>query len=395
MANKLFDCDNRPFLRKCVLLALALALAYFGGCEFVELRNFRETVVVSDAFTKRFMLSDWFEPIKGTRMDTPVYLFDSGVPGGTMLYLGGTHPYEPATMLSAYVMMENIKVGKGRVFVIPHANMSASTVGMLGNAYPKFLHVETSFGRIPYRIGDRSTAPLEQWPDPFTCVHYPSKQNLDYTDSRNLNRVFPGRPDGNKTEQLAFAIMELTRKEKVDLFVDSHEASLMYPVVSTYVAHDRALDMAMMAAMTLDASEFKMKCEASPKGLRGLTHREVGDFADNVLVILMETPEPFIDRVAGKITEELMMDGKDEFLQTAAEHQLLFTDYDIRFGAPMWYRVGRHLSGTRAMIEQMNQFEPQRELLVTFPGYKDLEEHDVGYFLHDPKTADPKKVFFN
>jgi hypothetical protein len=390
-----FDYDNRPVLRKCILLALVAALAALGGREFMELRNFKETVVVSDAFTRQFMLSDYFEPIKGTRLDTPVYLFDSGTPGGTMLYLGGTHPYEPATSLSAYVIMENVKVEKGRVFVIPHANMSASTVGMLGNAYPKFLHVETAFGPARYRIGDRSTAPLDQWPDPFTYVHYPSGQNLDYTDSRNLNRDFPGRADGSKTEQLAFAIMELTRKEKVDLFVDSHEASLMYPVVDTYVAHDRAQDMAMMAAMELSAAQFPMRCEASPKGLRGLTHREVGDFADDVLVILMETAEPFIDRVAGKITEDLMMNGKDEFLQTASEHKLLYTDYDINFGSPMWHRVGRHLSGTLAMISQMNLFEPERELLLSFPGYGEMEALGIGHFLHDPKTADPKKVFLN
>jgi hypothetical protein len=55
----------------------------------------------------------------------------------------------------------------------------------------------------------------------------------------------------------------------------------------------------------------------------------------------METPEPFIDRVAGKITEKLMMDGKDEFLQTAADHGLLFTDIQHRKGCPMWDRVGR------------------------------------------------------
>ena len=313
-----------------------------------------------------------------------------------MFYLGGTHPYEPATMLSAYVMMENLKVEKGRVFICPHANMSASTVGMLGNAYPKFLHVETAFGPKPYRIGDRNTSPLDQWPDPFTYVHYPSGQNLDYTDARNLNRTYPGRPDGNLTEQLTFAIMELNRKEKITLFVDAHEASLMYPVVSTYVAHDRALDMAMMASMMLSATEFPMKCEASHKNLRGLSHRDAGDYCDS-LVILMETPEPFIDRVAGKITEKLMMDGKDEFLQTAAEHGLLFTDYDISVGCPMWDRVGRHLSGALAMIQQMNDFlmEPEKELQLSFPNYSDLKEHGLGHFLNDPAKADPAKVFLN
>jgi hypothetical protein len=395
MTDSIFGRGRTPLARKLVLLGLALVLAFFAGREFTELRNFKETVVVSKAFSKRVMLSEYFGPLKGTRLDTPVYLFDSGKPGGTMLYLGGTHPYEPATTLSAYVMMENISVEKGRVFVIPHANMSASTGGMLSNGYPKFLHVPSSFGPVRYRIGDRFTQPLDQWPDPFTYVHYPSGQNLDYTDARNLNRAFPGRPDGSRTEQLAHAIMELTRKEKVDLFVDSHEAALMYPVVSTYVAHDRAQDMAMMAAMELSTTDFPMKSEASPKDLRGLSHREVGDFNKDVLAVLTETPQPFIDYLAGRITEELMMDGKDEFLQTAADHKLLFCDYDIKFGAPMWYRVGRHLSATLAIVAQMNQFEPQRELQVSFPNYKDMERHDIGHFLHDPKTADPANVFLN
>jgi hypothetical protein len=48
--------------------------------------------------------------------------------------------------------------------------------------------------------------------------------------------------------------MELLRNEEIDIFFDYHEASLMYPVVSTYVAHDDAMDIGMMAAMMLSAS---------------------------------------------------------------------------------------------------------------------------------------------
>jgi hypothetical protein len=62
--------------------------------------------------------------------------------------------------------------------------MSASTLGMLGNAYPKYFSVETPWGEQKYRIGDRGTNPLDQWPDPFTYVHYPSGQNLAYQDIR-------------------------------------------------------------------------------------------------------------------------------------------------------------------------------------------------------------------
>jgi hypothetical protein len=396
--------SQKEIIKKIIILGVALLVAFLGAREFLDLRNFQETIVVSNDFTKKVMLSDYFEGIKDTPVDTPVYIFDSGVSGGTLVFLGGTHPYEPATTQSAYVAMENIEIEKGRAFIIPHANMSASYVGMLGNAYPKFFHIETAFGPKRFRIGDRSTDPLHQWPDPFTYVHYPSKQNLAYTDARNLNRTFPGRPDGNLTEKLAFAIMELIRKEKADLFCDTHEASLMYPVVSTYVAHDNAMDIAMMASMELSARDFPMKCEASPKKLRGLTHREVGDFSpvpeenyEGVLAVLMETQEPFIDRVAGKITEELMLEGKDEFLQTASEHGLLFCapEYDIERGAPMKYRVGRHLSSILELVRQMNDFYPEKEIILSWPDFNDLMENDVGHYYHDPSRADPQKVFLN
>lgn len=381
-------------VRKAVLAVLALVLAFLGGREFRELRTYKEKVVVSRAFTKKVMLSDYFKGIKGTWADTPVYVFDSGVPGGSALILGGTHPYEPATTLMAYVVMENIDVTKGRVIVIPHADRSASTQGVPGNAYPKFYHVKTPWGVKQYRVGDRGTNPLDQWPDPFTYVHYPSGQNLAYEDIRNLNRAYPGKPDGTLTERLAFAIMELVRKEKIDLYVDTHEASLMYPVVATYVAHDRALDIAMMASMMLSAGEFPMKCEASPKSLRGLSHREVGDYSD-ALAILMETPEPFIDRVVGRISEKLLMDGKDEFLQKAANRKLLYCDYDIATGYTMDNRVGRHLSSTLEVIKQMASFFPEKEIQVTFPSYKDVMEKGSGFFLHDPAKADPSLVFEN
>ena len=196
--------------------------------------------------------------------------------------------------------------------------MSASTLGMLGNAYPPFFHIKTPWGEKQYRIGDRETHPLDQWPDPFTFVHYPSTQNLAYQDSRNLNRTFPGRPDGNLTERTAWTISELIRREKIDMTIDVHEASLGYPVVSTYVCHQRADEMCMMASMMLSAEQFPMKTETSPKSLRGLTHREVGDFTTS-FAVLMETPEPFIEKFAGPMTEELMLDGRDEFIQTAAD----------------------------------------------------------------------------
>ncbi|HOA15391.1 MAG TPA: succinylglutamate desuccinylase/aspartoacylase family protein [Bacillota bacterium] len=380
-------------IRKLAFLVLFIVLAGIASAEFKGLRHYKEKVVVSEAFTERRMLSDWLPSLKNTWGDTPVYFFDSGNPGATVLIYGGAHPYEPAGPLAVYVIMENLKLESGRIILIPRADMSASTQGILGNAYPQYLHIPTEWGQKVYRIGDRETALIDQWPDPFTYVHYPSGQNLAYQDLRNFNRTFPGRANGTLTERMSFAFMELIRKEKVDLTIDFHEASLMYPVVDTYVTHQRAEEIAMLAAMMCQM-EMPMKCEVSPKSLRGLTHREIGDYSDT-LVVLIETAEPFIDRVVGRVTEQLMIDGKDEFLQRAADKGLLYTSYDINEGISIDHRVARLLTASLELINMYNQFHPDKAVNFWYPRFTDVKTNGLGTYLHDPAAADPARVFDN
>ncbi|NLM64590.1 MAG: deacylase [Firmicutes bacterium] len=384
---------NGSNIRKLIMLLAFLVIAGFAAAEFLDLRHYKETVVVSEAFTEKRMLSEWLPNLKNTWGDTPVYFYDSGKPGATVLIYGGAHPYEPAGSLAVYVIMENLKLNNGRVILVPRANMSASTQGIVGHAYPQYLHIPTSWGQKVYRIGDRETAPLDQWPDPFTYVHYPSGQNLAYQDLRNFNRTFPGRPNGTLTERMSYAFMELIRNEKVDLTIDFHEASLMYPVVDTYVAHQRAEDLAFMAAMLCQA-EMPMRSEVSPKNLRGLTHREVGDYSET-LCVLVETAEPFIDRVVGRVTEQLMIDGKDEFLQRAAEKGLLYTDYDINNAQTIDTRVGRLLTSAIELINVFNMMYPDRAIDLWFPRYTDIITNGMGYYLHNPDEAVPSRVFLN
>lgn len=372
---------------KLILLGIMLVFAIIAGRNFWILRHYVETFVPSEALTEVKWLSDYEPSLKGSWNDTPVYVFDSGVEGGTVFYMANVHPYEPACSLAAYILMENITIEKGKVIVVPQGNFSASTLGVCGNAFPPFHHVETTWGEKKYKIGDRGTNPLDQWPDPFTYVNYPSGQNLAYQDIRNMNRTYPGRANGTQTERASFAIMELIRQENVDIAIDTHEASIMYPVVSTYVAPDKSLDIAMMAAMNLTDTAFDMKCEASPKSLKGLSHREWGDYSD-ALPFLMETPEPFIDRITGPVTEALCTEGKDPFLATAAEHGLTFVPYTYEFGSPMWYRCGRHLSGALEVISWTAAFFPEKEVICSWPTYQDLEEHDCGYFLHNPEAPE-------
>ena len=177
---------DKSLLKKLVALAGALVFAALAGVDFYDHRHSKETVVASDALTETHMLSEWLPNLEGTYGDTPVFFFDSGVEGGTVLYVGGTHPYEPAASLSAYTLLENIHVQKGRVIIIPQANRSGTTTGMLGNAYPSYYELDTDWGTVKFKNGDRWANPLDSWPDPFTYIHYPSNVALTYQDIRNV-----------------------------------------------------------------------------------------------------------------------------------------------------------------------------------------------------------------
>lgn len=404
---------------KIVILVIALIIGLVAGVEFWQLRHFKETVVISEDLTDVKWFSDYVPSLEGTWMDTPVFFFDSGVPGGTVFICGGPHPYEPASTIAAYLMMEHIKVDQGKVIIVPRANYSGSTEGMLGDAYPRFFSVESDWGTSTFRIGDRYTNPLDQWPDPFTYVNYPSGQSLAYQDIRNLNRVYPGREDGTLTERAGYAVMEIIRQENVDIAIDMHEAEILYPVTSTYVAPakvlDRehfletgemvyeepersALDIAMMSSMNL-ADQFLMKSESSPNTLHGLSHREWADWSD-ALTFLMETPEIFIDKVTGPRTEALMTEGKDEFLQSVTDKGLTYFPYDIEFGTPLWYRTGRHLTGALEILTWASMFYPDIAVTCSWPTYRDLEalenegKDSIGYYLLDPNDpANADRVY--
>ena len=410
---------KKSLIVKIIVLALALVLALLAGIEFWQLRHYKETIVASEDLTEVKWFSDYVPSLKNTWMDTPVFIFDSGVEGGTVFICGCPHPYEPASTMAAYLMIENLNVETGKVIIVPRANYSGSTEGMVGDAYPMFFHVSSDWGISKYRIGDRYTNPLDQWPDPFTYVNYPSGQNLAYQDIRNLNRTYPGRENGTLTERAAYAVMEIIRQEHVDIAIDMHEAEILYPVTSTYVAPSKvldrekfletgemeyyepeksSLDVAMMAGMNI-SDQFLMKSASSPNTLHGLSHREWADWSDS-LTFLMETPEIFIDKITGPRTEALMTEGKDEFLQKVTDKGLTYFPYDMEFGTPMWYRTGRHLTGALEVIFWASFFYPEMDCQVTWPTYLEMAELEeqgidsVGHFLKDPNAPENKDRAF-
>ncbi len=169
-----------------------------------------------------------------------------------------------------------------------------------------------------FRYGSRTTNPVYEWPNPDIYIHPASGQTMAGVERSNLNRTHPGVADGGITERLAYGFMQLIKKEQVDLAIDLHEASPEYPVVEAMVAHENAMELAAMVAMELDFEGIPMRLEPSPQNLRGLDHREWGDNAD-VLAILLETSNPSAGRFRGKTDEALILTGKDKAYQKASE----------------------------------------------------------------------------
>jgi predicted deacylase len=380
--------------RKAVIAASGAALALFAGLSFYRSRHLREPVVPGPGVTRVVRLGDYFGPLKGTVNDVNVYVLEGKEPGGTALLLGGTHPEEPAGRLAAWIFAENAEVAKGRIFVIMTANRSGSTVTRLGGAYPPDYTIPTAWGGQKFRMGDRWSNPLDQWPDPEVYLHYPTRQELAYVDIRNLNRAFPGRPNGTLTEKTCYAITELIRREKVDIAIDFHEAELQYPVISTIVAHEKGADLAAAASMFISSIEgFAIGVENSPKALHGLSHREIGD-ATSAISLLLEAPQPFLDATRGRTNRELLLDGKDEFVVRAGKRGLLFEKIDEK-GWPIDIRVGRHTSTVLQILEIWSGDNPANAVVLSgVPRYTDVVRDGVGAFLKDPKTVGAAKLFF-
>ncbi len=385
---------TRLLAQKIVVAALGLALFVSAGISFHRSRNLAEPVVLGPGVTSVKKLGEYFAAIRGTVNDCNLYFMEGREPGGTMLVLGGSHAEEPAGRLAAWLFVENGTVEKGRVIVALSANRSASTMTRLGGAYPPDFTIDTPSGPRMFRMGDRWTNPLDQWPDPEVFIHYPSGQELAYVDIRNLNRTWPGRPNGTFTEKTAFAFMEMIRREKVDVAIDLHEAELQYPVISTIVTHQRGQELATMVSMMLtDNEDFKIGTEFSPLTLHGLSHREIGDHSP-AISLLFEAPEPFLDATRGITSREQLLTGKDEFVVKAGRHGLLFEEIDEK-GWPIAVRVGRHTSSILQVAETWSEDNPAKPLAISgVPRYAEVIEKGVGAFLQDVTKAGKDRLAY-
>ncbi|MHB8770975.1 MAG: succinylglutamate desuccinylase/aspartoacylase family protein [Syntrophales bacterium] len=369
-------------IQSVFLLVVAAAMVAWSGVDFRTLYE-REVVVKGPGVTAVRQLSDYFPALKGTVADTDVFILEGNKPGGTVFVMGGVHANESAGMLSAVMLVENAVVTAGRLIVVPHANESGFTNTAPSEGVPPRFHIKTPWGSRWFRYGDRLTNPVHQWPDPEVYVHYPSGQYLSDFDVRNLDRAFPGRANGNFTERLGYALTELVRREKVTLTVDLHEARPMNPIVNCIITHDRARELSSLTVIDLESKGIQMRLEPSPKKLRGMSHRELGDHTET-LSVLMETGNPIQDKLHARADEALILTGKDEFFARAAARGLIYVPY-LEKGLALEERVGRNMSALRELIAVLSDLNPGQKVTVErIPDYQSVREKGMGHFLRKP-----------
>lgn len=365
-------------LATAFVFLLVAAVMYVAGRAFVAQRA-PETILASENAALSGKLSDYFPPLRGTAGDTDVFAFIGPEPGGNVLVIGGTHANEPAGFITSVVIAENVRVKKGRLLIIPRANASAFTHSDPQEGSPQTFGLETPGGTRRFRLGSRVTNSVHQWPDPTLYVT-PTGQTLAGIEARNLNRAYPGKSDGNLTERVAFAIMELIRKEKIDLGIDLHESAPEYPVINAIVFHENSSELAALAQLELQAEGYEFRLEASPANLRGLSHREWGDAA-GIQSVLLETPNASHGRLKGRPSASLVVDGTDPYYEKAARLGRLFVPFGPE-GIPLKHRVARHLAGVAAVLRNLGETRPDKAVVFEgLPAAADVEARGIGAFL--------------
>jgi len=303
-------------------------------------------------------LSDYFPGVARTPGDTAVYILEGTEPGGTVFVAGGTHAGEIAGSLAAIGLVERAAVRRGRLIVIPYANNSAiSYPDPRRPGSPPTFDVKTASGVRTFKIGARLTKPEHQGePDP-PGEEAPSPEYAADNLSRNLDRQYPGKADGNLTQRIAYAIVSLIKNENVDLAFDLHEAPPGSRLAMMIVANPKNVELAAEAVLALEAGGLSLKLEESSRDFKGLSHREWGD-ATSAEAFLFETPNP-------------------AFLKEKPGDPINDPEW------PLARRVGTQIEILRAIIEAYNGSAPEtrRVEILGLPGLEELMKSGLGILL--------------
>lgn len=370
--------------RSALILSIAaVAVTIAAGWIFWSMHE-AEPIVAGPGVTAQKMLSEFEPSLADSAGDTPVFELAGAAPGGTIMVLGGTHPQEIAGMMAAVLVIENVRVTRGKIVVVPQSNRSGFTHTDPMEAYLHSYEIDTPGGKRWFRVGMRLGNPAHQWPDPDVYVHQPSGEGMVGHEARNLNRLHPGRSEGWLTARVSHGLTAIART--ADLVFDLHEAQPEYPVINMFVVHERAFEVVATANAMMQGRRIPIGMAASPRNLHGLSHREFGDHT-KALSVLAETANPAMGRFRGRTSEELVVEGRDANYVRAAGLGRLFVKFDAQ-GWPLKLRVARHLAAIEEIINAYNELNPATPVeFENFPQYKDVVDRGLGAFLRPPPKS--------
>ncbi len=368
------------YLKNILVIAIALLFAVPASIDFLAMHR-EEPIAQNPNVTEIKMLSVYCEGLKGTALDTEVYVFDSGVPGGDMLILGGTHPNESASPVAAIAMIENFKATKGRVFIVPWTNKSGFTHTSPLDGMQDFFSITLADGSSrTFRVGNRLTNPVHQWPD-YTYYENVSGRELMGTETpeiRNVDRLYYGNENGVLTERVCAAIYNLINEEGIDLTMDMHEGSpefLYLDCVMVNMRSDNQTAMSIAQSMALDMQfdDLDMRAEYSGVKSYGLSHRSLGDNTDSMMT-LMETYNPSMGPLHGKMDDDLIINGNEPNYHQAHLDGHIYFDVP-KDGYPLVERVARHVTCVTYLAQAFSETYPDRAIAFDGPlSYQDMVE---------------------
>lgn len=275
-----------------------------------------------------------------------------------VLVMGGTHPNEPSGQLAATIFLENAgqQVKRGTLYVINEVNKSAYSHSQPQEATSWYYTIPCADGSTrTFKFGSRATNTVDQWPTPDVYTHS-SGQQLSSSEVRNINRAYPGNEYGTHTERIAYAVTECIRQNDITMVIDLHEASPEYITINAIISHNDASGIAAEAVMWNLEGIIDIGQEISPVSMRGLTHRELGDYT-NTYAFLCETSNASQGKIRGAFTDGLITYSKtDPFYEYLAELDKKNKDGRILYARPVSIdeRVARHTCSILSLISGFN-----------------------------------------
>ena len=375
------------YIKNAIVIAVALLFAIMASVDFIAMRK-AEPIADNPGVTEIRMLSEYCEGLEGTALDTEIYILDSGKPGGTLLVLGGTHPNETASYLAAIAMVENLKCTQGRLFIIPWTNKSGFTHTSPLDGMQDFFNIELDDGSVrKFRVGNRLTNPVDQWPD-YTYYMGSSGRQLEGTEIaeiRNVDRLYYGNENGVLTEMVCAGIYNLINEEGVDLTMDMHEGSpeflyLDCVMVNQKADNQTAMSIAQGMALDMQFDDLDMRAEYSGVKSYGLSHRSLGDNTASMMT-LMETYNPSMGPLHGKMDDDLIVNGNEpNYVQAHLDGYVYF---DVpEDGYPLVERVARHVTCITYLAQEYGAVYKDRAIAFEGLGsYSDMVSAGLGKIL--------------